>query len=72
MSPKLACETPKRPFMNGHLVEFAPGFAVDLIDLIEQISADSETVPVKQASPFTWQEGIVSCFEEFEIETRRR
>ena len=38
---------------KNNLVEFAPKFAVDLIDLIEQVSEDSEAT------------GIASNFEDF-------
>ena len=39
--------------VKNNLVEFGPKFAVDLIDLIEQVSEDSETA------------GIASYFEDF-------
>ncbi len=39
--------------VKSNLVEFSPKFAVDLIDLIEQVSEDSETA------------GITSYFEDF-------
>jgi len=39
--------------VKSNLVEFAPKFAVDLIDLIEQVSEDSENA------------GIASYFEDF-------
>ena len=32
--------------VKNNLVEFAPKFAVDLIDLIEQVSEDSETAEI--------------------------